>query len=59
MSDSSRWLTSAICPDLAVAERVNAAVEAIRKDGDSLGGVVTCAVRSCRPGWGEVRGDAP
>jgi chorismate synthase len=30
-----------------------AAVEAARKDGDSLGGVVTCAVRGCPPGWGE------
>jgi chorismate synthase len=28
-------------------------VEAARKDGDSLGGVVTCAVRGCPPGWGE------
>jgi chorismate synthase len=41
------------CPDLAVAARMIAAVEAIRKDGDSLGGVVTCAVRGCPPGWGE------
>ena len=30
-----------------------AAVEAARKDGNSLGGVVTCAVRGCPPGWGE------
>jgi chorismate synthase len=41
------------CPDLAVAEQMIAAVEAVRKDGDSLGGVVTCAVRGCPPGWGE------
>lgn len=41
------------CPDLAVAEKMIAAVEAARKDGDSLGGVVTCAVRGCPPGWGE------
>jgi chorismate synthase len=41
------------CPDLATAERMIAAVEAARKDGDSLGGVVTCAVRGCPPGWGE------
>ena len=41
------------CPDLAVAEQMIAAVEAARKDGDSLGGVVTCAVRGCPPGWGE------
>jgi chorismate synthase len=30
-----------------------AAIEAARKDGDSLGGVVTCAVRGCPAGWGE------
>jgi chorismate synthase len=41
------------CPDPAVAERMIAAVEAERKDGNSLGGVVTCAVRRCPPGWGE------
>src|ERR671933_2788213 len=41
------------CPDLAVAEQMIAAVEAARKGGNSLGGVVTCAARSCPPGWGE------
>jgi chorismate synthase len=41
------------CPDLAMAEQMIAAVEAARKDGDSLGGVVTCAVRGCPAGWGE------
>ncbi len=41
------------CPDLAMAERMIAAVEAARKDGDSLGGLVTCAVRGCPAGWGE------
>ena len=41
------------CPDLAVADKMIAAVEAARKDGDSLGGVVTCAVRGCPAGWGE------
>ena len=41
------------CPDLAVAERMIVAVEAARKDGDSLGGVVTCAVRGMPAGWGE------
>src|SRR6266508_3417067 len=41
------------CPDLAMAERMITAVEAARKDGDSLGGIVTCAVRGCPVGWGE------
>jgi chorismate synthase len=41
------------CPDPAAAERMIAAVDAARKAGDSLGGVVTCALRGCPPGWGE------
>ncbi len=41
------------CPDLAVAEQMIKAVEAARKQGNSLGGVVACAVRGCPPGWGE------
>jgi chorismate synthase len=41
------------CPDLAAAEQMIAAVEAARKAGNSLGGVVTCAARGCPPGWGE------
>src|SRR5262249_27196756 len=41
------------CPDLAAAARMIEAVEAARKEGDSLGGIVTCAVRGCPPGWGE------
>ena len=40
-------------PDLSVAARMIEAVEAARKDGDSLGGIVTCAARGCPPGWGE------
>ena len=41
------------CPDPVMAERMIEAVEAARKDGNSLGGLVGCAVRGCPPGWGE------
>jgi len=41
------------CPDAAAAERMIAAVEAARKAGNSLGGVVAAAVRGCPVGWGE------
>jgi chorismate synthase len=41
------------CPDPAVAERMIGAVEAARRDGNSLGGLVVCAARGCPPGWGE------
>jgi chorismate synthase len=45
--------TSIRCPDLALAAQMIDAVEAARKDGNSLGGAVTCAVHGCPPGWGE------
>ncbi len=41
------------CPEPAVAADMIAAIEAARKDGNSLGGVVTCVARGCPPGWGE------
>jgi chorismate synthase len=41
------------CPDPAAAARMIAAIEAARKDGNSLGGAVTCAVRGCPAGWGD------
>ncbi|MER3414125.1 MAG: chorismate synthase [Armatimonadota bacterium] len=41
------------CPVPEVAERMIAAIERIRRKGDSLGGVVTCALRNVPPGWGE------
>src|SRR5256714_14481061 len=41
------------CPELATAERMIAAVEAARKDGDSLGGGGTGAGRGWPAGWGE------
>ncbi len=41
------------CPDLKRAAEMIDAIDAIRKDGNSLGGVVTCAVRGCPVGWGE------
>jgi len=41
------------CPDPVVAAEMIAAVEVARKDGNSLGGVVTCVARGCEPGWGE------
>jgi chorismate synthase len=41
------------CPDAAAAAQMIESVEAARKDGNSLGGSVTCAVRGCPPGWGD------
>ncbi|MEO7454045.1 MAG: chorismate synthase [Fimbriimonadales bacterium] len=41
------------CPDPTTAARMIGAIEAVRKEGNSLGGCVTCAIRGCPPGWGE------
>ncbi len=41
------------CPDAAAAERMIAAIDAARAEGDSLGGIVECVARSVPAGWGE------
>lgn len=41
------------CPDSATAERMIRAIEEVRKEGDTLGGVVTGLVRGCPAGLGE------
>jgi chorismate synthase len=41
------------CPDPEAAERMVAAIERARRDGDSLGGVVECVARNVPPGLGE------
>jgi chorismate synthase len=40
------------CPDPEAADRMIKAIEAARRDGDSLGGVVTCVARHVPPGLG-------
>lgn len=41
------------CPDPTAAEAMTTAIEAARRDGDSLGGVVTCVARNVPTGLGE------
>ncbi|MDA3873648.1 MAG: chorismate synthase [Kiritimatiellae bacterium] len=41
------------CPDPALAEEMIQKVTALREEGDSVGGVLTCVVRNCPAGWGE------
>jgi len=41
------------CPDAKMAERMIAHVEEMRKQGDSVGGIVGCVARGVPPGWGE------
>lgn len=41
------------CPDAAAAERMVELIERVRRDGDSVGGIVTGVVRGAPAGWGE------
>ncbi len=41
------------CPDPEAAARMETAIEQARRDGDSLGGVVTCVARRVPPGLGD------
>jgi chorismate synthase len=44
--------TAVRCPDLETAAMMTARIEAARKDGDSVGGVVRAVARGVPPGWG-------
>lgn len=41
------------CPDPTVAQQMLEHIEAIRKEGNSVGGVVGCVARGVPAGWGE------
>ena len=41
------------CPDLAVAEQMENLIREVRKEGDTIGGIVSCVVLGCPPGLGE------
>jgi chorismate synthase len=41
------------CPDAATAEQMIRLIEEVRKDGDTIGGIVTGLIRGCPVGLGE------
>ncbi|MBR1712381.1 MAG: chorismate synthase [Alloprevotella sp.] len=41
------------CPDPAKSAEMEALIARVQRDGDTVGGVVTCVVRGCPPGLGE------
>jgi len=45
--------TAVRCPDLEVAEKMIALIKAARKEGDTIGGIVTGVVQGCPVGLGE------
>ncbi|SCY11659.1 chorismate synthase [Flavobacterium caeni] len=52
--DFSKTETNAVrCPDAATAEKMEAYIKEIRKQGDTVGGTVTCVLQNVPVGWGE------
>lgn len=41
------------CPDAETAAQMEARIREVRKEGDTVGGVVTCVVKGCEAGLGE------
>ncbi|MBU2915870.1 chorismate synthase [Reichenbachiella agariperforans] len=41
------------CPDLAVADDMISLIDSVRKDGDTIGGVVSCVIKGTPVGLGE------
>ncbi|WP_264509827.1 chorismate synthase [Flavobacterium sp. N1719] len=41
------------CPDSETAERMEAYIRAVRKEGDTVGGTITCVIQNVPIGWGE------
>lgn len=46
-------MTPVRCPDLQAAEKMIELIQQTRKDGDTIGGIVTGIIRNCPPGLGE------
>lgn len=41
------------CPDEAVAAKMEDLIKDIRKEGDTIGGQISCVIKGCKPGLGE------
>jgi len=41
------------CPDAATAQRMIDLIDEVRKEGDTVGGTITCVVTNCPPALGE------
>lgn len=52
--DFSKIESNAVrCPDLATAEKMEAYIKEIKKEGDSVGGTITCVIQNVPIGLGE------
>lgn len=41
------------CPDAETAEKMEALIREVRKEGDTVGGTITCVIQGVPAGWGE------
>ena len=41
------------CPDAEIAKKMISIIESVKRDGDTVGGVITCVVSNCPIGLGE------
>lgn len=41
------------CPDPSTAEKMISLIEEVRKNGDTVGGIITCVIKGCPTGLGE------
>ena len=52
--DFSLIETNAVrCPDVEVAERMSDLIAEVKREGDTIGGVITCVANGVPVGWGE------
>jgi chorismate synthase len=51
--DQVHILSGFFGPDSIAAEKMIALVEEVKKEGDSIGGVIKCVIRNVIPGLGE------
>lgn len=50
---SKTWDNDVHCPDARAATEMTKLIESVRKQGDTIGGVVTGVIQGCPPGLGE------
>jgi len=52
--DFSMTDTNAVrCPDSTTADKMEAYIKEVRKEGDTVGGTITCVLQNVPAGWGE------
>lgn len=52
--DFSLTETNAVrCPDTVTAQKMEQMIREVRKDGDTVGGTITCVIKNVPAGWGE------